>query len=71
MGFVELLGPASGLVCEQATDWAGVADSVVWWLEFFGVMGVPTHFGFGCESCEKFGLVQIVEECRYFGVDGI
>ena len=64
-----MLIPASGLVCEQSVDWAGVSDSVVGWFKFLGVMGIPSHFGFGCEAREKFGLVEIVEEGTYIGVN--
>ena len=71
MGFVELLGPASGLVGEETTDRAGVSDSAVGWLKFLGVMGVPPHFGFGCKTREKFGLVEVMEEGRHIGVDGV
>ena len=56
---------------EQSTDRAGVANSAVGWFEFPGVMGVSTDIWFGCESCKKFGLAQIVGECRYIGVDGV
>ena len=63
-----MLIPASALVCEHSVDRVGVSDSVIGWFKFLGVMSVPSHFGFDCVSCEKFGLVKIVEEGRHIGV---
>ena len=42
-----MLGPAGGLVGDQATDRACVLDGAVRRFEFARVSGVSTHFWFG------------------------
>ena len=56
--FVKLLCPACCLVRYETVGRSRESNDSVWWLEFWHVSRVPSHFRFGGEPQDLFGLVR-------------
>ena len=67
--FVELLCPACSLMSNEATSGAHETNFAIGFLQLRHVAGIPSHFGFDCQTQNDFGLVRDGREVGYVRIN--